>query len=288
MALSSMGLAALALASEIGLNVFPLYEPRPDGTCSCGDAHADRPKNIGKHPRVGGGFKVATTHPDQIDEWWSTWPLANIGLYPGASQLLVLDVDGAEGETRARLYGAYDVETLEATTARGVHRYFRLPAGVRVGNSARPELDVRAHNGYVLAPPSLHASGHVYRWRGDPDGIADIPSQTLAAILPPPPPPTPRPRSTPDLSLAAPNVRDERRVLAYADKLGYGLSDGRKQGAFRFAAFLAHDVGLDAVASYRFLAAWNNGNAPPLPEQLLQEIHDNARRYGGRSSGAVA
>jgi hypothetical protein len=47
---------ALAYA-RVGLHVFPLHSMR-DGRCTCG---RDCGKNAGKHPRVKGGFKAATT-----------------------------------------------------------------------------------------------------------------------------------------------------------------------------------------------------------------------------------
>ncbi len=50
----------------------------------------------------------------------------------------------------------------------------------------------------------------------------------------------------------APDDRTERAVLRYADRLGYGLADGRKTGAFRFAAFLAHNLALSEGAAFRF------------------------------------
>jgi hypothetical protein len=272
--LSPLGLAALELAQEAGFSVFPLTPRGKTPLLAAGDG--------------GHGYLDATTHPEQIAAWWDATPRANVGLYPGASQLIVLDVDGPEGERIARSLGAFDVHTLEVVTQRGAHRYFRLPPGVTFSNrSPWPELDVRAHGGYVLAPPSIHPSGHVYGWRGDFDAIAAVPAAVLAGLQPTPSPAVVAP-SLPRPTLAVPDDRMERRVLAYADKLGYGLSDGRKTGAFRFAAFLAHDVGLGESAVWEFVATWNRHNAPALPEQLLAEIVSNARRYGGRRWGAAA
>src|SRR5688500_13997744 len=143
--LSPMGTAALRLAQEYGFWVFAVYEPRSVGVCSCPEgAECER---VAKHPRTSVGFKGATTHPEEIAARWGEHPAANVGLYPGGQQLLVLDIDGPAGEAAARAAGAFDTPTLEAVTARGTHRYFRLPDGVRVGNSARRELDVRAHAG---------------------------------------------------------------------------------------------------------------------------------------------
>jgi hypothetical protein len=282
--LSRMGIAALALAQEYGLAVFPLHAPSAGG-CSCGKGGCER---TGKHPRTVDGFKGATTHPAQIAEWWDRWPEANIGVTPGASQLIVLDIDGPAGEETARALGVFAAPTLETITARGVHRWFRLPPAVRLTNhSPWAELDVRAHAGYVLAPPSVHASGVVYDWRGSFDDVADVPPAVLEALLPPERAPA-LPAALPRASMRAPDDLAERRVLAYVAKLGEGLSDGRKTAAFRLAAFLVHDVQLSESASWRMLVVWNRHNAPPLRESVLNEIHGNARQYGGRRGSSAA
>ena len=51
-------------------------------------------------------------------------------------------------------------------TGRGWHLYFAMPAGcARIPCSTRDGLDVRADGGYVVAPPSVHLSGHIYTWQ---------------------------------------------------------------------------------------------------------------------------
>jgi hypothetical protein len=263
--LSPLGLAALSLSQEYGFALFPI-----------------RPRD--KRPLEDGGFHAATTHPEKIAEWWDRYPTANIGLYPGASQLLVLDVDGPEGEERSRAAGAFAELTLEVITRRGMHRYFRLPPSVIVGNVAGEQLDVRAHNGYVLVPPSVHETGHVYAWRGDLDAIADVPPGVLALIRESErtphdpqirsgrftPPPSPRTRL---------DQLIERRVIAYTDRVGYGLSDGRKTAAYRLACFYRFDVGLADDLAWHCLAAWNRVNSPALHERILADIHANAGKY---------
>ena len=147
-ALSVCGLEALRYSQESGWPVFPV-EPR------------------GKVPLIPGGFRSASTHPEQVCDWWDGFPLANIGFSPGAAGLIVLDIDGPLGEATARELGVFTTPTVEVVTSRGRHKYFRLPIGVTLGNeSPWTDLDVRAHNGYVLLPPSVHPSGHVYSWRG--------------------------------------------------------------------------------------------------------------------------
>ena len=76
--------AALAYAEE-GIAVFPLAR----GT---------------KIPlKRSHGFKDATTDPDQIREWWTKTPNANIGAAMGAaSGIIGVDVDGPEGRATER------------------------------------------------------------------------------------------------------------------------------------------------------------------------------------------
>jgi hypothetical protein len=61
----------------------------------------------------------------------------------------------------------------------------RNDTGRRLG----PGLDVRADGGYVIAPPSRHASGRVYRWAGEAAELPQLPGWLLAMLRPPPRPP---------------------------------------------------------------------------------------------------
>lgn len=138
---------ALALASQ-GAAIFP---------CRC----------RGKTPAVAGGLKVATTDRDQITAWWTENPTYNIGLATGEiSNLFVVDVDGPDAERELQQLEL--PATVQTITARGRHYFFRHP-NVPVRNSAgkiAPHIDVRGDGGYCIAPPSIHESGHVYRWAG--------------------------------------------------------------------------------------------------------------------------
>lgn len=273
-ALSPMGLAALTLAQEVGAAVFPCW-PR------------------GKAPRIhkddgGNGCLDATSHAEQISEWWDRWPEANIGLVPGSMQWLVMDVDGLKGEELARSLGALAVETLEVSTSRGRHRYFRLPKSVSIGNMHRDDFDIRAHSGYVMAPPSVHESGRVYRWRGDFDEIADIPERLLAYVMPPPPKPARRvPRHSPRPERVGFDSLTECRVLRYAATIGYGIGEGgRNNAAYSFAFFLSQTLGLSEREADCFLTTWNRYNCPPLSERELNAVHHSARSARGRAGTA--
>src|SRR5436853_4022810 len=74
--------------------VLPLHSMR-NGVCSCGNRDCKSPA---KHPRTPNGEKDATIDPARIKEWWAKWPDANLGVATGPSNLIVIDIDGEEGE----------------------------------------------------------------------------------------------------------------------------------------------------------------------------------------------
>jgi hypothetical protein len=158
--------AALALAAR-GQPVFPVHTPNTDGSCSCRRPECD---DVGKHPRTRNGLKDATTDPEQIRTWWTWWHDANVGMATG--KIIVLDVDPRHGgdESLHDLEQQYDplpdTVTVE-TGSGGRHHWFSPPQGAEIRNSEGkigPGLDVRGVGGYVLVPPSLHASGRRYTW----------------------------------------------------------------------------------------------------------------------------
>lgn len=157
--------AALEYA-ERGWPVIPLHSPAAHG-CSCGQADCASPV---KHPRTAHGLKDASRDPAIIREWWRRWPDANIGVVTGPeSGILVLDVDGRQGEESLIEFERSGWHLPDTHTVRtgggGQHLYFAWPEGAAVRNSASkiaPGLDIRGLGGYVVAPPSLHASGQRY------------------------------------------------------------------------------------------------------------------------------
>jgi len=159
--------AAVSYAGR-GLLVFPLHSPHQGG-CSCGKPECASPA---KHPRTPNGLRDGTTDENTVMAWWSRWRNANIGIVTGAaSGLVVLDIDVQHGGQRSLAELEAEHEKLAATPevltgGGGKHLYFRHP-GETVGNSAGrlgAGLDIRGDGGYVVAPPSLHASGRPYKW----------------------------------------------------------------------------------------------------------------------------
>ena len=155
-------LEAATAYTRMGWKVFPLHGI-VNGKCTCGKICS----SPGKHPHTKRGFKDASTDPQQIRQWWTRWPDANIGVATG-SGLAVLDIDGEEGFAEFRAFvdrhGSVP-ETLTSQTGRGLHLVYATADGAPlVRSGARGHVHVRGEGGYIVAPPSLHHSGRHYRW----------------------------------------------------------------------------------------------------------------------------
>jgi hypothetical protein len=194
--------AALGYASR-GIPVLPLHYPLPHHSdlqalngdqqlpsppvrtsCSCRDPGCGQ---LAKHP-LGGlvphGVKDATTNRARILAWWTRHPQANIGLATG-HRFDVLDVDGPAGKHAIRqlaaTHGLASSGPLVRTGGGGWHFYL-TPTGL--GNVHPRDLlhvDWRGRGGYVVAPPSRHASGHPYQWATGRD--LDTPPGTVPAVI---------------------------------------------------------------------------------------------------------
>jgi hypothetical protein len=118
--------------------------------------------------------------------WWGRWRDANVAVRTGAaSRAVVLDIDTPKGgqATLAALereYGRLPPTYEVLTGGGGRHLYFAHP-GTEVPCSEGklgPGLDVRGDGGYVVAPPSVHASGRPYKVLHDRE-LAPLPAWLL-------------------------------------------------------------------------------------------------------------
>ncbi len=145
-----------------GWAVLPLHSPDVDGNCDCNNKNCSSPA---KHPWTSHGVKDATVDQNIIKSWWRKWPSANIGIASGAmSGFFALDVDGRKGWDYLEKMGW--PKTIQSKTHKGAHFIFQYP-GFPVTNQVKKiaeDLDVRGDGGYIVAPPSQHASGSQYKW----------------------------------------------------------------------------------------------------------------------------
>ena len=159
--------AALWYAKQ-GWPVIPLHFTE-GGRCSCQKTDCRSP---GKHPTTRHGLKDASKDDTLLEKWWKRRPDANIGVKTGSdSGIVVVDVDPRHGgdETLDELLREHGKlpPTVEALTGGGGrHLIFAHPGGAIPNRSnMRPGIDVRGDDGYIVAPPSNHATGAPYRWR---------------------------------------------------------------------------------------------------------------------------
>jgi hypothetical protein len=244
---------ALALAKR-GLAVFPL-KPRD------------------KIPLTTHGCKDASCSPERIEEWWSKWPDANIGIATGApSSIFVLDIDGDEGSVSLaaleQKFGTKLPETIDVTTGRGRHRYFRLPdwddAPVIHNSTAKigPKLDVRGEGGYVVAPPSIHPSGRKYAWELNcAQGFAEAPVWLVGLLIP-----------SPVAEL------DQRRGSEHWQRIARGVPEGSRTPAAASLTGKLLRSGFDPQTTLDIMLGWNMRCDPPQDEKIIVKTVEDILR----------
>lgn len=166
-------LTAAKAYAKAGIPVLALWGVDADGACLCRKPNCT---SAGKHPiaqMYPFGFKNASTELAGIGRVWKAYPEANIGLVIDKN-LFVIDLD-AKGNTQAgRELASYHLPlTATVRTSRGKHLYYMWQGEGRPPRIKK--VDYRhSEKGYVVAPPSRHASGTQYRWCG-PSEVATIP-----------------------------------------------------------------------------------------------------------------
>ncbi|HPC94987.1 MAG TPA: bifunctional DNA primase/polymerase [Sedimentisphaerales bacterium] len=239
--------------------VLPLYGII-DGRCTCGNPDCTSP---GKHPHghfAPHGVKDASLDGNEICRWFGNGEVLNVGVATGPeSGIVVLDVDKRHGGVES-LKGLGDLpRTATVKTGGGWHYYFKCPEGVDIRNSAGklgPGLDVRGAGGYVVAPPSMHASGVPYKWLVDPrGGLADLPRPILDRL-------TQRPKA--------------------ATPVGDTIPVGSRDTTLTSLAGSMRRRGMTEAGILAALRIENGRCEEPLPDGDLQRI---ARSIGTRPAG---
>lgn len=286
--------AALYYAGTLGWSVIPLHTV-VNGGCSCPDpGHEGKPGGgrcpaPGKHPRTTRGLHDASKVPAQIEAWWKRWPDANIGVVTGqASGFVVVDMDvnpeeGKDGPARLAELEAAN-EPLPATLASvtgggGRHILFALPDGDLSNSNGRIArgIDVRGSGGYIVAPPSIHASGRAYQWDEGalarpmaplPAWLLERARRALQIVA------TPAPRLTSDHPL---HFRF-KRASAYLARMAPSISGQDGHGAL-WAAALALTRGFDlppGVALGLLQEEFNPRCKPPWSQREIEHKVDGA------------
>lgn len=230
-----------------------------------------------KHPVLVGWSSHCTLNAEirlrmkeTIQRWWSVeYVGANIGICTGPdSGLVVLDLDGPEAEKM--IQGLEVPAGPQVQTGKGRHLYFQYPDNGTIIpsiNGLRPQIDIKASGGYIVAPPSLHPSGRRYQWIADTENLPLplIPDWLMGWI-------TghinkPRPAEKSSLRQAA---TDENNIISEGE---------RNDKLFRLACSLRR-TGLLSDAIEAVLRIVNETRCkPPLPLNDIRVIAGQAAKY---------
>lgn len=101
---------------------------------------------------------------DEIDEWFTKWPDANIGIVTGrASNLTVIDIDTNEAGHALKKY--MPLIKPFTKTPHGWHFWFLFHDNLPNASNILPGMDIRTEGGYVIAPPGRNENGGIYKRR---------------------------------------------------------------------------------------------------------------------------
>jgi putative DNA primase/helicase len=255
--------SALAYATH-GWAVHPLHTMHT-GTCSCGQSSCPNP---GKHPRTQHGVKDATTDEATIRQWWERHPDANIGIATGTiSNLVVLDVDPRHGGDESlkqwtTQYGQDFLATVTSCTGGGgLHLLYTYPdQPIRNKAGLAPGLDIRGDSGYIVAPPSMHASGQPYHWEQPPDTtpLAPLPAWLLDLL-----------------------TTSSHRSNGALPEVSAPIPEGQRNNTLTSLAGTMRRRGMSAEEICGALLIINNRRCqPPLQDDELWRIATSIARYG--------
>jgi hypothetical protein len=207
--------------------------------------------------------------PKEVREWFRRWPNANLGIVTGRiSGLAVVDVDPRHGgaEALAALERAYALlpATVEVQTGGGGrHLYFSSSReSLRSRVALAPGVDLRAEGGLVVAPPSIHASGGLYRWE-----LLHPPEKTSVAPLPG------------WLGSLVRSSSDGHPVGWWRQRVQEPVPEGARNATL--ASLTGHLLwhGVDPEVALELLLCWNRVRcAPPLSEEEVARTIDSITR----------
>lgn len=258
----------------------------------------------------GNGLNDATDSVVRIERYWNKNPNHNIGISVGSSLLYVVDVDGERGESSLdRLieeHGPFP-DTLVVITGKGFHYYFKMPEGLKLGNSASflgPGIDTRGYGGYTVLPPSLHPDGCLYEWKNEGVAPAALPQWIIDKAQKPvylPPTFTP--------SIYSINVHPYvRRVWEGVQTTLRSAQHGERNNALNIAAvkmghwiasssidrarveqeltLIAQDLGLSDIEIEKTLVSGIEAGLriPAYPPDNREFQHENSAQSGARMS----
>ena len=191
-------------------------------------------------------FQKRHATEEEVEKWWTTWPDANIGIVTGEiSGITVIDVEKGGSVT------GLPMTKVAKTGGEGWHYYYKYEPGI--GNKARIKelMDIRGEGGYVVAPPSKHASGNCYEWAIEDADLEDFPVSFFDVKN---------------------NSSNELKNTDWGAIAGGVSSGGRNNSAAQYIGKLIKAFKTEEWKTlvWPTVKKWNESNVPPLPEFELK------------------
>lgn len=231
---------------NLGLCVIPLKPRSKEADCAWKQFQTQRPTD------------------EQIALWDQRHAPGNFGIVLGeVSGLIVIESDTPQAE--AWCVANLDYTPMATKSARGLHRYFRPPAEVDPADipatltAGGLNIEIKRGGQYVVAPGSIHPSGHVYTevepW---PENLDGVPELRLALIWD---------------SLSG-------KATSRAESIPTTVSEGgRNTTLFREGSRLRR-LGLDEAEIAKTLAVLNESRCtPPLTQAEVESIAHSCAKY---------
>ncbi len=163
-------------------------------------------------------------------------------------------------------YGAIP-EGLCVVTARGYALIYEWPDGAEVRPATKRPcegIDIRGRNSYIVIPPSVHPSGHVYRYSDDSLPVQQCPAWLLALIL----------------NHSQAGAQDRQSAPAAGAVASQPIGKGGRTNRLVSLTGSMHKRGMTPEAIEAALLKENAQFTPPLPEEKVKAIaHDIPARY---------
>jgi hypothetical protein len=255
---------------ENGWPIFPVHYPAKYG-CGCGDPNC---KSNGKNPNTINGYRNASIQQWEVRQWFRH-PNMNIGIATGKKSFYVLDIDVAGSKQGNQSLAALEKEygklpnTLKATTGSGGTHfcfYYDGEKELKCRQNIRPGIDFKGDTGYIVAAPSMHASGNKYEWQSDfgKKYIAEMPEWLLEVVT--------QPKSSKIKSNTQPDIHN----LSAAP-----IVDGtRNDILFRLGCSWRENNGLDEIQMAAALKGINNTLPEPNDEsEVMDTAAEICKRY---------
>lgn len=180
-----------------------------------------------------------------VENWFTTLSGAGIGVVTGKiSGIVVLDVESYCKIPIEELLKKYPTQLVARTGGGGYHLYFRYPQGKgKVSNRVGifEGADLRADGGFIVAAPTVHASGNRYEWIKK--GMMGIFPLSLLDIQ------------------SKPAIQNEGWITEALRGVSEG---GRNDTCARLSGYF-FKKGMNSDIVEALLLDWNERNDPPLP-----------------------